>query len=628
MTPRPIRIGAADEIGGQAAADADRPAMLARALPPSAAIRRSTAGCRASTCGGQLRIAAVHGQRILGQVVGADGEEIGLGGEQVGGHRRGRGLDHHAQRRLAPRRPVSPRTSSSTARTGRSSARLATIGSMIRHCAARAATRRMARSWARSRSGRHRLTRTPRRPSAGFSSAGNRQIGDRLVAADVERADDQRPAAQGVGDGLVASPPARPRRAAVCAVQEQEFGAQQAAALGAAGARRPGRRPASRDWRRPRCGRRRPVRHGSRAAAWAGALPRAARGQAAPGRPPAISAVAARRCSAAGVARRGSAARRPRSPARPARRRPRPGCSWPRPGSPRARSARRPPMQRPASRAGSSAISCDGSRSSASRMARRAGPAPAPPRRRAPAAPGAPDRPGRRPAGPMPRVGEASQHVDIARRWRSRQATPALLPAAIASRAPRRSVPDRRGRPGARRRSARWRSRGPPARVASSASAHRVEGASSADALVRHARGSPRPPRPRRDQPHRRADGEARRGGDAREPQAATPAAGGRDVGATAAAPRPARPRRGRWRSAPPARRPPPPRRRRRRRARSRRRAARPAPSARPGCWRWRGGRRGEGDLGGDSAWPRPRSARPAGRAGRGPGRDHGCASR
>ena len=48
---------------------------------------------------GDLLVAAVDRERVLDEVVGADGEEIALAGERVGGERRARHLDHHAQRR-------------------------------------------------------------------------------------------------------------------------------------------------------------------------------------------------------------------------------------------------------------------------------------------------------------------------------------------------------------------------------------------------------------------------------------------------------------------------------------------------------------------------------------------------
>ena len=55
----------------------------------------------------------------------------------------------------------------------------------------RVQARRIARSCVRSSSGRSSSTRMPRSPRNGLSSRGNRQIRQRLVAADVERADDE-----------------------------------------------------------------------------------------------------------------------------------------------------------------------------------------------------------------------------------------------------------------------------------------------------------------------------------------------------------------------------------------------------------------------------------------------------
>ncbi len=75
----------------------------------------------------------------------------------------------------------SRRTSSAMRRTSASSATLETIGTMIRHWPA-GSTPRMARSWVRSRSGCFRLTRTPRRPSAGFCSCGRARYGAGLSA--------------------------------------------------------------------------------------------------------------------------------------------------------------------------------------------------------------------------------------------------------------------------------------------------------------------------------------------------------------------------------------------------------------------------------------------------------------
>ena len=48
--------------------------------------------------GGQLRVLAVYGQGVLGQVVGPDGEEVHLGRVLLGEEGGGRNLDHDAQR--------------------------------------------------------------------------------------------------------------------------------------------------------------------------------------------------------------------------------------------------------------------------------------------------------------------------------------------------------------------------------------------------------------------------------------------------------------------------------------------------------------------------------------------------
>ncbi len=66
--------------------------------------------------------------------------------------------------------PSSARMSAIMARTAASSERLATIGAMMRSGPAER-TRRIARSCVRRSSGRARLTRTPRSPSAGLSSS-------------------------------------------------------------------------------------------------------------------------------------------------------------------------------------------------------------------------------------------------------------------------------------------------------------------------------------------------------------------------------------------------------------------------------------------------------------------------
>jgi hypothetical protein len=92
----------------------------------------------------------------------------------------------------------------------------------------------MARIWVFSRCGRHRLTRARRAGPGPGSPRRDRQIGRGLVAADVQRADDQRLAVQGRGDGLVlAGLLVLVGRSG--ALEEQELGAQQARALRAVG---------------------------------------------------------------------------------------------------------------------------------------------------------------------------------------------------------------------------------------------------------------------------------------------------------------------------------------------------------------------------------------------------------
>ncbi|MNY09706.1 hypothetical protein D3C86_1426400 [compost metagenome] len=62
----------------------------------------------------------------------------------------------------------------------------------------------------------------------------HRQIGQGLVAARIQGADDQGPSVQGVGDGLILGQLLVLGRGALT-LQEEEFGAQQTAALGAPG---------------------------------------------------------------------------------------------------------------------------------------------------------------------------------------------------------------------------------------------------------------------------------------------------------------------------------------------------------------------------------------------------------
>ena len=67
-------------------------------------ISRSMAGSEALYRFGHVLVAAVDGQRVLDQVVGADAEKVDLFDEMVD-HHHGRGhFDHHADRHLAVER--------------------------------------------------------------------------------------------------------------------------------------------------------------------------------------------------------------------------------------------------------------------------------------------------------------------------------------------------------------------------------------------------------------------------------------------------------------------------------------------------------------------------------------------
>ncbi len=150
----------------------------------------------------------------------------------VGEQRRGGRLDHHAERRA---------TGDPQTRGGRveQRAHAPDLRGLVHHRQHHAAARErphqqhrleLRRAAAPAAAG---SLRTPRRPSAGFSSRGMRQVGDRLVAADVERADHDRASAR-----TRRRCAGTPRRCVVDIgrrrpLEEQELGAQQPAALGA-----------------------------------------------------------------------------------------------------------------------------------------------------------------------------------------------------------------------------------------------------------------------------------------------------------------------------------------------------------------------------------------------------------
>ena len=398
------------------------------------------------------RIAAIGGERILAEVVGADREEIGLGGE-AGRRARPRPASRSSRRAAPASTPSASAASSSAARTARSSPTSTTIGTMIRTSPPGAA-RRIARSWARSRSGRREAEPDAAQAERRIVLRRHGEIGQRLVAAGVERADDQRPAGQARAR--------RPHRRAACsssdgavrAVVEQEFGAQQAAAFGAGGDRAPRRRPTE-----------------ARLAKISMRVPSAMRQSSA-----AAAASAARRaaCAIDALPRAALERRRRRARRRASRRsasritvgalgdrstlvaRPRPASARPprRPGSRHARSGRRARCRCRRPGRGRAPSTATGSRVSASRIAPSGSGGAMPAARvagRARRAPGARDR-------------CRSSIRSISRRCRSperaaafasiaaRQAKPALRPGGDLRPRRRRAAPDRRAGPDAPRR--------------------------------------------------------------------------------------------------------------------------------------------------------------------------------
>ena len=135
-------------------------------------------------------MAAVHRQRVLGQVVGADREEVHFRREAVGHDRGGRHLDHDADAG-AGGTPSASRCLSTRSRAARHSSIVAIIGNIMCIVPARAA-RRMARTL-----GAQHLGPVEAHPDAALAEegvvlGGQRQVGQRLVAADVEGADHER----------------------------------------------------------------------------------------------------------------------------------------------------------------------------------------------------------------------------------------------------------------------------------------------------------------------------------------------------------------------------------------------------------------------------------------------------
>ena len=204
------------------------------------------AGCSGSNSAGHAAVGPVDGQAVLDQVVGADAEEVRLGGQQVDGQRGGGHLDHDADghrapssARVPPPRRVADR---SAAFASRSSSTLDTKGSSTRTAPCRPALA-SARNWVSNASRCPRLRRIARRPSGPRDRPASRARaavvllpcraarGLRLV--DVERAD---------GDGVGRHPLDEIAVDAVLrllverldgAAAQQELGSEQPDAFGA-----------------------------------------------------------------------------------------------------------------------------------------------------------------------------------------------------------------------------------------------------------------------------------------------------------------------------------------------------------------------------------------------------------
>ena len=139
-----------------------------------------------------LVVAAINGQRVLHEVVGAETEEVNLARE-LSATSTAEGTSIIAPMRRCPASFPSltsrARSSSMTARARRTSVTSETIGS-TRSMRPRAAARRTARACVRSTSGCCRQKRIARRPERGVALLAHFGAGPRqLVAAEVEEAD-------------------------------------------------------------------------------------------------------------------------------------------------------------------------------------------------------------------------------------------------------------------------------------------------------------------------------------------------------------------------------------------------------------------------------------------------------
>ena len=210
-TPRPMRMGSAS-TSEPIAPHTDT--LLPSACPASATFRDQAQHRRMQRV--EPRRPAADEPRSIASAYCARSlvpmERKSASGRELLGEHRGRGrLDHHADRGNLHAQLASA--------FGGERANRAQLLEVVHHRQqdAALAARLGAQDRAQLRAqqvGRHRLARTPRSPSAGIVLARHRQVGDRLVAADVERADVHGLAVERRSDALGIQRPARPRRAA------------------------------------------------------------------------------------------------------------------------------------------------------------------------------------------------------------------------------------------------------------------------------------------------------------------------------------------------------------------------------------------------------------------------------
>ena len=121
----------------------------------------------------EFRMATIHGQSVLRQIVAADGQEIDFADETGRQERRGGSLDHRAQLDAAANPELRHELVDHMLRTARISDEVGHHGDRATAGCPPAALAAPRAAGLRNRSGRASAVRMPRKPSAGFSSAGS-----------------------------------------------------------------------------------------------------------------------------------------------------------------------------------------------------------------------------------------------------------------------------------------------------------------------------------------------------------------------------------------------------------------------------------------------------------------------